>query len=439
LIERITRLSSDLTNKFNVHRTQVNGEFLTGNQVRDILRESTDSSYLEQVWLADKRVGPAIRDDLLKLVGLRNEAARSLGFDNFYTMSLSLDEQTETDIVVLFDELERQTREPFRESKKEIDDALCDRFGITVDELRPWHYQDPYFQEAPRIYDLNLDEYYENENILTLVSDFFTGIGLDVDGIIERSDLYEKPGKEQHAYCMDIDRKGDIRVLANIRNDEAWTGTMLHELGHAVYDQYIDRDLPFVLRQHAHVFTTEAIAMYFGRLSKDIEWIQRVTNISDGDKASISAAIRKNQRLAQLVFTRWCQVMVGFERALYKNPEQNLNALWWDLVERNQMISAPQGRDEPDWATKIHIITAPVYYHNYMLGELLASQLDHYIQRYVLRASDTKQPVNGRREIGDYLKKNVFRVGRRDHWDTMIRNATGEPLDPRYFVEQYVL
>ena len=29
----------------------------------------------------------------------------------------------------------------------------------------------------------------------------------------------------------------------------------------------------------------------------------------------------------------------------------------------------------PDWAAKIHIATNPVYYHNYMLGEMMASQL----------------------------------------------------------------
>ena len=33
----------------------------------------------------------------------------------------------------------------------------------------------------------------------------------------------------------------------------------------------------------------------------------------------------------------------------------------------------------PDWATKIHIALYPCYYHNYLLGELLASQLHYYI------------------------------------------------------------
>jgi len=32
------------------------------------------------------------------------------------------------------------------------------------------------------------------------------------------------------------------------------------------------------------------------------------------------------------------------------------------------MIDRPPGRDEADWAAKIHVALAPVYYHNYVLG-----------------------------------------------------------------------
>ena len=56
--------------------------------------------------------------------------------------------------------------------------------------------------------------------------------------MLGKSDLYEKKGKSPHAFCTDIDREGDVRVLANIVNNEYWMGTMLHELGHSVYSQH---------------------------------------------------------------------------------------------------------------------------------------------------------------------------------------------------------
>ena len=65
--------------------------------------------------------------------------------------------------------------------------------------------------------------------------EFYAGIGLPIDEVLRRSDLYERPGKSPHAFCTDIDRAGDVRVLANIVPNEYWMSTMLHELGHAVY------------------------------------------------------------------------------------------------------------------------------------------------------------------------------------------------------------
>lgn len=439
LTERITTLSSTIVNKFNVYRATVDGETLTSNQIRRILSDSTDTDQRRRVWEAEKAVGPVIRDELLELVDLRNTAATSLGFGNYYEMSLSLDEQNERDLISLFDDLEVQTREPFLEAKMEIDRILSERHGVPLKDLRPWHYADPFFQEAPRVLDVDLDKYYENVDILRLVSEFFAGIGLDAGGILERSDLHEKPGKEQHAYCLDVDRDGDIRILANVRNDETWTGTMLHELGHALYDRYISPELPFVLRQHAHLLVTEAVAMLFGRLSKDADWIQRTTGLSESEKAAISAVADKSQKLSQLIFCRWCQVMVRFERALYADPGQDLNKLWWDMVSHYQMLTPPDGRNQPDWASKIHVVAHPVYYHNYMLGELLASQLDRCMQRRVLGGAETRRPLNGRPEVGEYLKENIFKHGKRHRWEDLVRQATGEDLKSGYFVEQYVL
>lgn len=49
---------------------------------------------------------------------------------------------------------------------------------------------------------------------------------------------------------MDVDRAGDVRVLANVQPDVRWMGTMLHEFGHAVYDRGVDPELPWLLREN---------------------------------------------------------------------------------------------------------------------------------------------------------------------------------------------
>lgn len=437
-IETMTGLSSKIVQAFGTYRARVDGRALSGNDVRNALKQSSDAAYRQRVWEADKAVAREVRDDLVQLVRLRNDVARSLGFADYYVMSLELAEQRADDLAALFDRLDAATRGPFGRAKQEIDTALARRYGVAPTDLRPWHYEDPFFQETPRVFDVDFDRYYKDRDVVETARGFFEGIGLDVRSILERSDLYEKPGKEQHAYCLDIDRSGDVRVLANVQHDENWAGTMLHELGHAVYDRYIDAGLPFLLREHAHVFATEAVAMLFGRLSKDGEWIDRMFGVSTHEREGLVRESERNSRLSQLVFARWCQVMVRFERALYADPDDDLNRVWWDLVEQYQAVPRPGDRNEPDWAAKIHIVSAPVYYHNYMLGELFASQLDHTIQTRVLHAGNGRASFVGQHAVGEFLREKVFAAGKRWRWDELVLRATGEPLNPEHFVAQFV-
>ena len=66
--------------------------------------------------------------------------------------------------------------------------------------------------------------------------------------VLDRSDLFPRDDKCQHAFCIDIDREGDVRVLANVVPGQYWLDTMLHELGHATFDGGIDPTLPWMLR-----------------------------------------------------------------------------------------------------------------------------------------------------------------------------------------------
>jgi peptidyl-dipeptidase A len=436
LLDRIVGLSAKVENRFNVFRAEVGGKRLTTNDVYGVLRESDDGEYRRAVWEASKAVGGEVAGDLLDLVRLRNQIAREAGFDNYHSMSLTLGEQDEETLAALFDELDELTAEPFRALKEEIDKNLAKRFGITADELRPWHYSDPFFQEAPSGEMAGLDGFFRGRDIVALAADFYESIGMPVGDVIAASDLYERDGKNPHAFCTDIDREGDIRVLCNVKDNVYWMETMLHELGHAAYDKYIQREIPWLLRSYPHLATTEAVAMYFGRLAQDPRWIAAALGLDEDETDALAPAVRSSLRARQLIFTRWTQVMFRFERELYRDPDGDLNTIWWDLVERYQFVRRPDGRDEPDWASKIHIVSNPVYYHNYMLGEMIASQLHHHILAEVVGDADGRG-IYGDLAVGEYFRDKVFRPGNTVPWTKHIEMVTGEPLQAKYFVEQF--
>jgi peptidyl-dipeptidase A len=434
-LKQIVELSTAIEQRFSTYRPILDGQKVTDNQIKQILRTETDVQRRWLAWLASKQVGSQVAQDLIKLVKLRNRAAARLGFPNYHTMALAVAEQQVDQLDQLFAQLYEQTRLPYEQLKRELDRTLASRYGIDPDQLRPWHYHDPFFQEAPDIYGLDLDTYYRGRDLEKLAAQFYEGIGLPVEQILKRSDLYEKDRKNPHAFCTNIDRAGDVRILCNLKDDHYWVDTILHELGHGVYELYQDPCTPHLLRQPAHIFTTEAVAMFFGRLSSDPLWMQRMLGLSDQQVRQISQPCKAQNRLRQLIFARWAMVMYYFEKQLYANPDQDLNKLWWDLVERYQLVHRPEGRNEPDWAAKIHFTIAPCYYHNYLLGELLACQL-YYAIANKIGAKDLD--LVGNKTIGDYLRRHVFELGAKYRWDQMIRMATGQPLTADYFVQQFV-
>jgi peptidyl-dipeptidase A len=435
LIERQVLLEKKLEAAFTNFRADLDGERVSDNAILEVLARSDDTAKRHRAWAASKQVGAVVEADLLELVRLRNEGARELGFANYHVMSLELDELDPAWLFELLDQLERDTQPLWDEYKSALDRRLAGRFGCAVGELRPWHYADPFFQQAPPT-EANLAVYYEGRDLEALTRDFYRAIGFDITPLLAIADLHERPGKNQHAFCLAVDRGDDIRVLCNLESNEKWMGTMLHEFGHAVYDQCVDRSLPWLLRTHAHILSTEASAMIFGRLSKNAAWLRRWAGADPAALARVAGPVARAVREQLLVATRWELVMIHMERALYADPGQDLRARWWELVERFQGVRRPEGRDAPDWAAKIHFSVAPVYYQNYLLGEMLASQLQEtLLERELGGGAGRWERFVSDPAVGTFLRERFYAPGRRWSWRELVERATGRELGTKPFVD----
>jgi len=218
-----------------------------------------------------------------------------------------------------------------------------------------------------------------------------------------------------------------------------WLATTLHELGHANYSKNVGSSLPYVLHTDAHPLCTEGVAMMFERFAQNVDWLRAFgAEVSDPVRFRTAAAKLRRNRL--LVFSRYCQVMFRFEMELYGNPQQDFNRLWWDLVEKYQEIRRPEDRNLPDFASKYHLIGAPVYYHNYLLGEMFASQVHHALVREVLPGVKPAGAIYvGNKAAGKFMKQRGFQPGLTLNWNELTRHATGAPLSPQALAEDLKL
>jgi peptidyl-dipeptidase A len=424
VLDRITSAEAAIQATYSTFRAEFDGQRVSDNVLEDVLRVSVDSVRVEAAWVARKQIGAQVATDLVELAHLRNEAARSIGFDDVWHAQLTLDELDPEALIDILARVERDTREPFQAMKAELDRHLAQRFNIGQHQLRPWHYADPFFQETPEVFAPPADPLYAPRDVVELAAESYRQLGFgNIDAILARSDLYPREGKNQHAYAVDIDRDGDVRTFLNVERNARWMNTLLHELGHTIYQDGIDRtELPSDLRDDPQGFLNEGFAMFCEQPTTNPGWLHEMLALPAAEADMLAPQLSAQETASLLAFVRWCLTIINFEREFYADPTQDLNRLWWDLEERYQQIPRPNDRREPDWAAKVHVATAPVYYQKYLLGRLFSAQLTRKLD------ADFGGWWQGRRRSGDFIKTELFLPGARYPWQELVERVTGQSL-----------
>ena len=292
-----------------------------------------------------------------ELARLRNEAARSVGYRDWFALSLATDEMDENKLDTLA-AADRVTAEPFARWKSALDAA---RGALSLRRLRlvpgttRIRSSRSRLPRAPSISTRSSRARTWWRSRGDLRGRRIRGRGYSTAATCTRG------RKNQHAFCIDIDRSGDVRILANVIDNHSWTDTMLHELGHGAYDLGFDDDLRWLLRD-THLVTTEASALLFGALAGDREWLEQVLDVSPDEANELEGRLRA-ARAAEL---RLHPLGSRHERVRASPLRRPGARSGCRLVGARRAASAGHASartQSTDWAAKIHIAVAPVYYH----------------------------------------------------------------------------
>ncbi len=431
-LERLTQLSAEQQGLFNRFRASLDGRSWSENDLNEVLAASVDSAEVRRTWEAAKQIGAEAAGPAREMLRLRNESARRQGFADAFQKDLVLGELGDERLFSLLDELEQATDAPYRQAKVKLDEQLAQHFKVGADDLRPWHYGDPFFQRPPRSAGPPLDPFFAGKRPEDLVVRTLDTVGLEARGILARSDLYPRPGKNQHAFCMYVQPNGsDVRVLCNLNETYHWTSVLLHELGHAMHWEYGNRELPDLLVDPPHSLVAETESQLLERVAVTAPWLTEVAGVPAARSAELANQLQEAQRVEGLVFARWSLVMAHFERAMFRDPDGDLDALWWDLIERFQLVPRPEGRKAPDWAAKIHLANFPGHYYVYILGEMAVAQFYASLMRDV-------GGFYGHRGAGAHLIERLYRLGSRYDWETTVEQATGQRLGTAAMVQELI-
>lgn len=427
----ISEKEAELAQMYSHFRPEFEGKPVSENDLIEILKSEKKVERRKEAWQATKSIGAVLAPKILELVSLRNQAAHRLGYSDYYEMQLKLQEMDKLQLLQSLEDLKEKSAVAYKETLTEINNSLATRFKVPISAIGPWAWSEPFCQEDP-LSNISLDEVVKDSDFIDIAKQYFRSIQLPVEETLKISDLYEREHKNQHAFCISIDRYKDVRILTNLRPSIKWLETLLHELGHAVYDLHYDVQLPWILRTPPHMLTTEAIALLMGRLAYQKPFLEKYIKPTKDFEAKLEEATHALKR-RQLIFSRWVMVMVNFEAQLYANPQQNLNTLWWKLVQKYQGIYPSEPRiDKFDWAAKYHVGLAPVYYHSYLLGEMFASMLIHTLSENHPETNLLSGP-----QVGHFLKDHVFNYGNRFPWNELVKIATNHDLSADAWIKDF--
>lgn len=416
LREEINKLWNEIHYHISTYMFKYKNNHLSQSELLSEIKSNKDLNEREHLWKSYMRMGQEIGPGLIKLVELRNKIAQQNGFNNFYELKLFAQETELVDLTTLCEEIRNGLASQYNKLKDELDDELCQNFNLKSENIMPWHYSHPTrLISNPEIH---FDQQkYSDANFISNLINWFNKQGLDIEQIIERGDILNNNIKTKADFCLSLDRKDDIRISTHLTKNPESIFSLLHEIGHAVYEKNIDADLPFLLKQPANISLSEAIALLFEKLPLNLI-----------DKSLPINTTSNSLKHRHLLFKTFSTLsIVEFERNLYKNPKQNLNNLWWDLIGDIQGINRPCEWDQPYWANISHFTTLPVYYHHYLFGEVLASQFE-----FNLNAEFKQWHSN---EALQFLVSKICKPGMSSNWTNLL-NGKFE-LSAKPFINQF--
>ena len=436
LIERFTSADEDvkalkalqekenqISEKVNTYRPTIDGKTYSNVELDKMLETETDQAKRKQIWLAQNEIGNIIAPDFVELVKMRNKYAQNKGYPDFFSYtvkkSYNIDEK---DLFKILDDLSNRVTGYTKTIYDKNIHKVANKFNISTDDVMPWHYglkgKDSITKKA--------DSYIKSkEDLLPLVKKLYAQMGWDLDKLNIEFDIFPRENKQQHGFCIDIEIPDDIRMLLNLDNDYSSFEALLHETGHAIYDAKISDKLNILDKKYVSSVMTEAVAMLFETINlREGKYLKEELGMPSELVDKLKQEHIEDLATFVIQYLKW----INFEKEMYKNPDQDLAKLWFELDKKFKNKNIPDEMVN-EWATMPHFLTHPAYLQNYLRGEIMAAQI--YDSMHKLLGNLTESPLTA-----DILNNALFKYGCSIDEKEAMKLLTGSELKADAFLKQ---
>tara|TARA_B100000745_G_scaffold298646_1_gene247744 strand:+ start:7327 stop:9147 length:1821 start_codon:yes stop_codon:yes gene_type:complete len=403
-----------------------------------LMATSPDEPLRKACFEAKEKLAETCLDDYVKLVGLRNEYAKKLGFSDFYAYKLQTEEGMEKKgLFEIFDEIYEKTRFAFENVKKMAKDMP----GL----LKPWN--TAYMLSGD--FTKEEDPYYRFEDALMRWGKSFAALGIDYQGGSLVFDLLDRKGKYSNGFCHWPDlvwykkgkkQKGRAQLTCNVvpgtigAGDEG-THTLFHECGHAAHLLNSEVTESGLNHEYAPQSTAwaETQSMFLDTMFGSIEWRMRYAKDENGKSYPFSLFEKMLEKLYPLrpLGMMGISSVMEFEKRIVETKDLT--------VEKVKKIakSVSKKYSAKDSGT-LGLLNVPhIYswesacaYHGYGLAELALMQWREYFYKKYGYIVDNPR-------VGEEMTA-VWRLGAIKTFPEFVKIATGKKLSAKAFIKNAV-
>jgi Zn-dependent M32 family carboxypeptidase len=211
----------------------------------------------------------------------------------------------------------------------------------------------------------------------------------------------------------------EVKILANRYSGIYFYDRLLHATGHALHYQMM-AEPSFLLRNNYAEPVDEGLAQVIALMLYRPEVNTKLFALTPEQAGIVETAYREKMLFS--VRNTIADSLSEFED--YADPNQDPSAVY------NRMHAKYLGVDMHDsavWAFNPMYGSDPIYLQSFVVGEMVAHQIQHKTDEQFGRNWDAK--------AGEYLKANFYSRGAGQSINALMQNGTGERVTPRYLIQ----
>ena len=410
----ISNLSDSLNRLFTYFSSDLQGQKLTLAELNKTYRTSRNRSEREYAFRAANAVGDSVSYGMSIIFQLRNKEAAKFGYQNYFDMIASQTPLGTKSVLQLIYKLDSLTQQRFTTISA---NALK---TVGVKELELWDLDYSHFKINQRAVD-----FFNFDQELRVLDSVLERMGFEV----EQLPIYYTQNSGANALLTDnvfeIKAPFDVRIILTETDPELRIRQLLKTTGQALYLVHIAEDkrvYNFMAQKAWQMAMSEIMAL----LAIDSLWLNDFANMPVG----FIRQYRKARYEQELIEVRMLLLNLHFEHEAYLNPDQDLNKLYWNILQK--YTGLPRHEDITVWASNSEFLNSPLNSMNKLLAKIIAAQSVNYMNDYL------GQPVDNLRTSA-FLIQNYYRFGSRYSWTELLERGTGEKLNPEHLISHLQL